>query len=64
VLGVPKDKPISMHDMGKKLEAREDLKDQLRLMFGVRKLKVFNPEVDYLKQLERLRRSAERSVAK
>lgn len=61
-LKVSKDDPLSPADMGKLLFSTPDVRDELRAAFGVAKYNVFEPGVDYLKQVDVLRREAERKL--
>lgn len=63
-LGIPSAEPVSAHDLGVLIEADPQIKQALRRLFGIKERKVFQPGVDYLKQLADCRAEVDRKVAK
>lgn len=47
-----KEKAVTFSELGAMLHEREDIKDDLRNMFGIKRRKVFQPGVDYREQRE------------
>lgn len=50
-LKVPKDAPISASEMGARLQQHPEIIKELRKILGIKLRRVFNPDVDYGKQL-------------
>lgn len=62
--GIPSSEPVDPHTLGKLIEADEDAKIKLRKLFGIKARKVYQPGVDYNKQLEALVKAAEKQMTK
>lgn len=62
--GIPSADPVSAHDLGVLIEGDLKIKQALRRLFGIKERKIFQPGVDYLKQLNELRQAAERTMVK
>jgi RecA/RadA recombinase len=50
-LGIPKDKPVSYHEFGKKLESRLDVVAELEPLLGVASRPLYVPRVDFGQQV-------------
>jgi hypothetical protein len=50
-LGIPKDKPLLLHEAGELLATKEDVLKELRQVFGIKIRQIFTPGMDYRKQL-------------
>lgn len=60
--GITSTEPVSAHELGKLIEADPDIKQALRNLFGIKSRKVFDPTMDYDKQLAMLLKTAEQSM--
>lgn len=61
-LGVTSADPLNPHDLGVLIEQNEDMKRELRRLFGIKERKHFEPGRDYLDQLAELRVETERAL--
>jgi hypothetical protein len=62
--GVTSTEPVSASELGRMIEGDEKIKGELRKLFGIKERKIFQPGVDYLKQLSEVRVRAEREMVK
>ena len=60
--GITSTDPVSAHELGLLIEADEEVKTQLRRLFGIQERKVFNSEVDYLDQLAEVREKVSKNI--
>lgn len=57
-LGVRKDKPVSYSKLGELLHRNEEMKEELRNLFGLQIRKIFQPDVDYRLQQQKVHKEA------
>lgn len=60
--GIKSDEAVSATELGELIEADEPVKAELRKLFGIKPRKVFQADIDYVKQLNALRQIAERNM--